>query len=97
MSKFIDICFGLVSSERRGICFNGRTLHTKVSNLNNFNFNDFFFGFFFSNILYFVEQTNNCRARGVFYVTTNPDPPFARGYPAEEERSNDSKYAGLRK
>lgn len=37
------------------------------------------------------------RARGVFYVTTNPDPPFARGYPGNAERSNDDKYSGLRK
>lgn len=38
------------------------------------------------------------RARGVYYVTTNPDPPFARGYPSNAERSNDNNaYSGLRK
>lgn len=38
------------------------------------------------------------RARGVYYLTTNADPPFARGHPAKQaERSNGDAYVGLRK
>lgn len=36
------------------------------------------------------------RARGVYYVTTNPDAPFARGFPGKTNRAQDNNYGGLK-
>lgn len=36
------------------------------------------------------------RARGVYYVTTNAKPPYARGFPGKG-RSNGAGYSGLKK
>lgn len=38
------------------------------------------------------------RARGVFYVTTNPDPPFARGLPGQttNRAQTTNIYGGLK-
>lgn len=45
-----------------------------------------------------IKLTFNFSARGVYYVTTNADPPFARGYPGAKGRKaqKDDKYAGVR-
>lgn len=38
------------------------------------------------------------RARGVFYVTTNSKPPYARGFPGKNRRTaKNSEYAGVRR
>ncbi|KFB48158.1 AGAP007991-PA-like protein [Anopheles sinensis] len=38
------------------------------------------------------------RARGVFYVTTNAKPPYARGFPGKNRRTaKNSDYAGVRR
>lgn len=86
----------LVWAQRFGVCFDGGTCLACVSILHLVNH--------WYLILKFNDLTISPRARGIYYVTTNGKPPYARGFPGKNRRSarGDTpsllgEYSGVRK